>query len=1526
MRSLFTLAQRISAPLDGASIEQLAVDPENGTVFTAAASPAEDGLTTISIHAQFAQDTDPDDAPLSRIAQIETPAALRSQPVLYPRTKSSTTADEARRQVVSLHYLPDGGELSAYAPALCLVCAGGDIVFLPLPESVQELRGINGSDGVLRPEIVGSIEQGIAAAAWSPDDELLSIVTEETVGSDDSAASSPKVLLMTKVFDVLSERPIYTTDFGEDQPVDVGWGSRATQFHGSAGKAAAVAAAAEAEAAAKADAQTDPRGPATLDDDGTSRVCWRGDGAFFMVSAIEPFPSASALTSSHRGLGHHRIIRVFARDGNLSATSEPTVRGLTQVLSVKPTGNIIASSQRVGALDKAEIGLEMETSEDQLRLAKGREGRHDIVFFERNGLRHGEFSLREDGESQPEASYPDHSVSKLSWTRDHTIRDIAWNSDGSALAVLLARHQTDNAAEDVIQIWTMGNYHWYLKQEVDASALGLTPSQTRVSNFRWHPEAPHDLFVTWTTQTAGSQQHSSILEHRTFFLETVASSSTTPPHDAACVSVTDGAALFLTSFRLQNVPPPMSSLTLLPTQEAQARLDTVPVHVAWADAVSSSSTSATAKGSISILAVLYPRAVVCLYALCWGQMPRAAPQGARTFPTPIRLGSVDLTSEGLSTAYQIAASVQIRERGLSQGDEEALDVDLAVLGRDGARKVVGVRRIQVSLYKDRGSLSAQSSVRLCVIPQEQRRCRIVALQGSISRSVGDSFMVHSSDGSLLRMDTDQDDLTPIDVRIPVFCTYLTILSKSPLQAFGLSPNGHLYAIRESSTQLIARDATSFAVASSFLVWTNTAHQARFLPLHAVFRADDGASGSIQDDLDAAGTATGAANGASMAETMALGRSVERGSRIVVAVPSSMSLILQMPRGNLETVCPRPMVLEVVRAALDRRRYAMAFRICRTHRLDMNILHDHDPTAFLENLSLFIEQIKDVDYLNLFLTSLRDDDVTEDLYKPLIETEKRSGSLSKDGKVNRIATRIREDLQARDQRGYINSILTAFASMKPPAYEPALELLGQLREEDSNLADEAVRYVIFLADADKLFDIALGTYDFALVLMVAQHAKRKDPREYLPFLRELRAVEPIEYQRFRIDEYLGRRTKALKWLLASGPSHHEEAMEYVRKHKLHAEAIQMLSGQPKNLAEVQGLYAEYLEGRNKPQEAALAYMVSGSRRKAVECFRQAANWKDALGLAFDERLPASEVKSLAREAADDLEGKGRYFEAGRIYLEYERDVEQAVLLFCKANDLSEARRVCATAGRRDLLETTIKPGAFEAQERLLEELEEMREQMTKQVARLAELRSKKTENPAAFYMENDPALDNVDVMTDTSTQITQYTRYTSVPSLASMSTSSGMTGSTNKSRKTKRKEERKKNSGKKGSIYEEDYLFESLQKLLKEKLQGLQVEVARLLPHLAVLSNAHRNAGKTLRDAIARFESSAQGAADELWAAEVEQERGRAAELDQLVSAGPEAWMATYRRLNQSPLGRRVGARARVEVAATTWRCEALDVL
>ena len=38
------------------------------------------------------------------------------------------------------------------------------------------------------------------------------------------------------------------------------------------------------------------------------------------------------------------------------------------------------------------------------------------------------------------------------------------------------------------------------------------------------------------------------------------------------------------------------------------------------------------------------------------------------------------------------------------------------------------------------------------------------------------------------------------------------------------------------------------------------------------------------------------------------------------------------------------------------------------------------------------------------------------------------------------------------------------------------------------AEEALKYALFLVDVNQLYDVALGTYDFQLVLMVAERSQ------------------------------------------------------------------------------------------------------------------------------------------------------------------------------------------------------------------------------------------------------------------------------------------------------------------------------------------------------------------------------------------------------------------------------------------------------
>lgn len=116
------------------------------------------------------------------------------------------------------------------------------------------------------------------------------------------------------------------------------------------------------------------------------------------------------------------MLRVYSREGTLSSTAEP-IAGLEHALAWRPSGNLIASTQRFGPEDG---------------LAKGRTGRHDLVFFERNGLRHGDFGLREFSDGKHQAAEP---TTSRKW--GYRVKELGWSSDSNVLSIWIESDEAD---------------------------------------------------------------------------------------------------------------------------------------------------------------------------------------------------------------------------------------------------------------------------------------------------------------------------------------------------------------------------------------------------------------------------------------------------------------------------------------------------------------------------------------------------------------------------------------------------------------------------------------------------------------------------------------------------------------------------------------------------------------------------------------------------------------------------------------------------------------------------------------------------------------------------------------------------------------------------------------------------------------------------------------------------------------------------------------------------------------------------
>ena len=105
------------------------------------------------------------------------------------------------------------------------------------------------------------------------------------------------------------------------------------------------------------------------------------------------------------------------------------------------------------------------------------------------------------------------------------------------------------------------------------------------------------------------------------------------------------------------------------------------------------------------------------------------------------------------------------------------------------------------------------------------------------------------------------------------------------------------------------------------------------------------------------------------------RRVEQGARVVAAIPGGVDVVLQMPRGNLETVAPRFLVLPAVARALDERRFAAAAALAARHRVDLNLIVDRAWPRFLRHADAFVRDVDDPDVVAELLECLDGGDCT-----------------------------------------------------------------------------------------------------------------------------------------------------------------------------------------------------------------------------------------------------------------------------------------------------------------------------------------------------------------------------------------------------------------------------------------------------------------------------------------------------------------------------------------------------------------------
>ncbi|KAK5053946.1 hypothetical protein LTR84_001908 [Exophiala bonariae] len=1208
----------------------------------------------------------------------------------------------------------------------CLILAGGDVIVVREdPQDDQE-----------KIEIVGSVDAGICAAAWAPDEELLAIVTR-----------ADTLVLMSRTFEPLNEASLSADDLKASKHVSVGWGKKETQFQGK-----------------RAKAMRDPTMPERVDEglpspweDGKVTVSWRGDGQYFAINSVVR--------------AHRRVIRVFSREAVLDSASEP-VDGLESGLSWKPSGNLIAGIKR---------------SDNQV----------EVVFFERNGLRHGQFDLRTTPEDM------------ATWASSISL---TWNTDSTVLAI---------SFKDRIQFWTMGNYHYYLKQEIS-----LSSSSTGNLPLKWHPETPLRTLLA---------SESSILDLT--FQFSISKGSTKPPHDHGIVAVIDGKTLKLTPSRQAAVPPPMAF--------CEVTFDHNLVDCA-----------VTQTGEW--LAVLTTRTLeVCEWVM--RTLDSSAPgTKPKRFTSTIHRTSLQLPASD-SPADTSLRYTQVVTRGKDiyilapqQGTTDAIVRKAMWHGNVSRLSILGIS------LADQEATVPQAANNL-LVDTAHEVVYITDPTTSTTYSLDDPMAQHltlpgaQANSAIFKLSENPNHHAPgfLNGDGPQY------------HKVSLTAQGSLYADKI----LLTRDCISYILTDAHLILTTAQHLLKFVHLTEPTQM------RVPSDTP---------------EVDERCRSIERGAKIVTVIPSTYAVTLQMPRGNLETIYPRVLVVSGIRHHISQGDYLAAFLACQTHQVDLNILHDYDPEKFLSQIATFIDQMKKPSRVDEFLSKLKDEDVTETLYRDTLKqgttaetstlvdrTKKQIKDKPTSSKVNRIADAFIPILSSKASLSltghpstdtktnhHLQNLITAHVSKRPADLNAALTLVSTLLATSPSEADRAISHLVFLTpDTNRLFDGALALYDLKLTLLVAQNAQR-DPREYMPFLESLSVLSELR-RRYRIDNHLKRYAKALGSLHAiaatggevgggneggetagdktNASDIHAEIETYTVRHSLYTAAMGLYRHDTPHLAHIIRLYATYLaESQSRPAPAATLFESLGDHAAAYPLYALAHRWRESLTCASlaTPPLDTARLHTLAESLASTLAEETRDFRAAAaIHAEHLGDIPAAARLLCRGSYFADALRILALQGfGSEEIARIVDAGLTEKFGEILELVADCKVQLGAQVPRVEELRKKKEEDPLAFYGGDAAAAgdgtgmdipDNVSLApTDATTQGGQslFTRYGSNASKFGGTVASNVSRMTSK---TKRKEERKRARGKTGSVYEEEYLVASVQRLIG-RVNGVHEEVGRLV--------------------------------------------------------------------------------------------------
>jgi elongator complex protein 1 len=816
-------------------------------------------------------------------------------------------------------------------------------------------------------------------------------------------------------------------------------------------------------------------------------VSWKGDGELLSIT------SQDAADQCYYARIYTKALQLHAVGRNVADGPAGILKGVGSSIAFAPNGTLVAIYQRKAA--------ELP----------------QVAFLEKNGLRHGDFDLRKPPLPN-DLTVGDWDVSHLAWDMTSTVMAVSWS------APIVSQSNSPSSTWGCIQLYYRENYYWYLKQQWTGPNMAFLTFDNEVHG---------RLYISQSADTASSLR----------IVDTFWKISSSPCRDGT-VSVTDGVTQHFTPLGYNNVPPPMSMFQEKWSNNQLAAQACARNVTFWPFPVGS-----TQEKSNSASKFLWGAAFLLnedgLVAFVLGdQRGKISPAGYLRIPNHQLCAlreiamldlssspSVDIQKEKLALVAIGSPVQQVSSDPKSKVHHHddvmmVLHIDVTTLVQAVARSNAA-EPIDFSHYYAIAQLPGSIYAMTSIVGEEH------ALAVGIKHKETGSFDVHRLDFAAAFIELTGIEALPehasldfcdfpteLLLTIPEVCPHLYVLVNSKNSSsyyshtvISLSLRNRLYV----GEVLLVPGASSFAFNHAFnmlmFITVGTKPMLHFVTYGTLLKINPLMGEDQQELFEAAEP-----------------RPVERGAKLVASIENDSKIIIQLPRGNLETFEPRPLIILRAQQLINQCKLTDCLILLRLQRIDLNYLVDFDPTIFFEELERFIPQAieKKADLLSLFITSLEPVDVTVTKYQLFDESSAenrtrrrmfvdKSQFLDKT-KINVTCERLRAGLQtylqqlqsqekqltAQQNSTVTNAILCTFAKQQPPLLVDALHFIQSHHQLNKSMQQASIKYLVFLVDGTQLFDAAVGDCVFDLARAVARQCQM-DPKVYLPLLEKFESI-------------------------------------------------------------------------------------------------------------------------------------------------------------------------------------------------------------------------------------------------------------------------------------------------------------------------------------------------------------------------------------------------------------------------------------